>query len=113
MEVAGDDIERERALTDLEHVLIDLKKARPDQRMDASHESGPDEVPIAKRGFVLSDAELNVAVLAAQRKTNREIGQQLWITVSTVEQHLTRVYRKLGISGRSELPPHLDARRMR
>ncbi|MFD9894641.1 AAA family ATPase [Amycolatopsis sp. NPDC059027] len=56
---------------------------------------------------VLSEAELRVAQLAALGRTNREIGSTLFITVSTVEQHLTRVYRKLGVSGRSQLPAEL------
>ena len=38
-----------------------------------------------------------MAALAAQGSTNREIAAELYITVSTVEQHLTRVYRKLNI----------------
>ncbi|MFG2091963.1 AAA family ATPase [Streptomyces sp. NPDC048612] len=53
--------------------------------------------------FLLSDAEDRVALLAARGFSNRDIGQQLFITVSTVEQHLTRVYRKLGVSGRRGL----------
>jgi hypothetical protein len=44
-----------------------------------------------------------VARLAALGHTNREISQTLYITVSTVEQHLTRVYRKLGITRRADL----------
>ncbi|HTF51360.1 MAG TPA: AAA family ATPase [Pseudonocardia sp.] len=52
---------------------------------------------------VLSDAERRVAALAALGSTNREISRKLCITVSTVEQHLTRVYRKLNVKRRSEL----------
>lgn len=55
----------------------------------------------------ISDAERRVATLAALGHTNREISRQLYITVSTVEQHLTRVYRKLNVRGRSALPPEL------
>ncbi|MER5352644.1 AAA family ATPase [Kitasatospora sp. NPDC002551] len=55
--------------------------------------------PLAK----LSDSEIRVAALAAQGSTNREIAAELYITVSTVEQHLTRVYRKLNIRGRRQL----------
>ncbi|MFA1538225.1 helix-turn-helix transcriptional regulator [Actinomadura monticuli] len=50
----------------------------------------------------LSDAELRVAALAAAGHTNREISEKLYITVSTVEQHLTKVYRKLKV-GRLDL----------
>ncbi|XVQ14191.1 AAA family ATPase [Spirillospora sp. CA-255316] len=45
----------------------------------------------------LSDAQRRVAALAAAGYTNREISAKLHITVSTVEQHLTRVYRKLRV----------------
>lgn len=66
--------------------------------------AGVDEQP----GAGLSDAERRVAALAAQGQTNREISRRLFITVSTVEQHLTRVYRKLGVARRLDLPPWLE-----
>jgi DNA-binding NarL/FixJ family response regulator len=55
----------------------------------------------------LSSAEHRVAVLAALGYTNREIGRKLYITTSTVEQHLTRVYRKLKLNSRRDLPAGL------
>ena len=45
-----------------------------------------------------------VASLAALGYTNREISKKIYITVSTVEQHLTRIYRKLDVKGRGDLP---------
>ncbi|MEU7820597.1 LuxR C-terminal-related transcriptional regulator [Catellatospora sp. NPDC049133] len=51
----------------------------------------------------LTLAERQVAVLAAKGSTNRAIARELSITVSTVEQHLTRAYRKLQVVGRNEL----------
>jgi DNA-binding CsgD family transcriptional regulator len=56
---------------------------------------------------ILSDAERRVAALAAEGYTNREISTKLFITVSTVEQHLTRIYRKLNVTRRTELPASL------
>ncbi|OEJ36371.1 hypothetical protein BGK72_38530 [Streptomyces agglomeratus] len=56
----------------------------------------------------LSSSEQRVATLAAQGMTNREISAKLYLTVSTVEQHLTRVYRKLQISSRGDLPLDLE-----
>lgn len=56
---------------------------------------------------VLSDAELRVATLAAEGFTNREISGKLFITVSTVEQHLTRIFRKLSVTRRTDLPTSL------
>jgi DNA-binding CsgD family transcriptional regulator len=52
---------------------------------------------------MLSDAERRVARLAANGDSNREIARKLFITVSTVEQHLTRVYRKLNLNRRTDL----------
>ncbi|WP_432957900.1 helix-turn-helix transcriptional regulator [Micromonospora haikouensis] len=57
----------------------------------------------------LSEAERRVAALAAQGHTNRQISSKLFITVSTVEQHLTRVYRKLDVKRRTDLPARLVA----
>jgi len=52
---------------------------------------------------VLTPAEQRIAELVAEGKRNREIGQALFMSVGTVEAHLTRIYRKLGIRSRSEL----------
>jgi ATP/maltotriose-dependent transcriptional regulator MalT len=52
----------------------------------------------------LTTAERPVASLASWGHSNREIADQLCVTVSTVEQHLTRIYRKLNVTGRAELP---------
>lgn len=51
----------------------------------------------------LSPAELRVAELAANGMRNKDIADTLAITISTVEQHLTQVYRKLQIRRRTEL----------
>ncbi len=58
---------------------------------------------------MISAAEMRVAELAALGLTNQEISSSLFITVSTVEQHLTRVYRKLGIRSRTFLAERLSA----
>ena len=72
--------------------------------------TAPAEPPAAQLDLLgsLSDSERRVAVLAVHGNTNREIALKLYITVSTVEQHLTRVYRKLGIAGRQHLPMDLQ-----
>ncbi|MFC9330330.1 ATP-binding protein [Kitasatospora sp. NPDC057015] len=51
----------------------------------------------------LSDAELRVAKFAASGHSNRQIANRLFVTVSTVEQHLTRVYRKLQVTRRTDI----------
>jgi DNA-binding CsgD family transcriptional regulator/tetratricopeptide (TPR) repeat protein len=52
----------------------------------------------------LTPSERRVAEMAAAGHTNREVAQALFVTPKTVEVHLTSVYRKLGISSRSQLP---------
>ncbi|MFJ3235747.1 helix-turn-helix transcriptional regulator [Streptomyces sp. NPDC086787] len=59
----------------------------------------------------LTASERRVAELAAEGLTNRGIAARLCITASTVEQHLTRVYRKLGVTGRNGLPAELGSGR--
>jgi DNA-binding CsgD family transcriptional regulator len=51
----------------------------------------------------LTPAERRIAALVAEGLKNREIGQTLFMSVATVEAHLTRIYRKLDIRSRSEL----------
>jgi DNA-binding CsgD family transcriptional regulator len=60
----------------------------------------------------LSEAERRVAILAASGHTNREIASKLYVTVSTVEQHLTRVYRKLRVNRRADLRTQLNLGRV-
>ncbi|MFD9820181.1 helix-turn-helix transcriptional regulator [Streptomyces violascens] len=51
----------------------------------------------------LTDRERHVATLAAAGMTNDMIATELFITRRTVEFHLTRAYRKLGVTSRTEL----------
>ncbi|AEW99621.1 helix-turn-helix transcriptional regulator [Streptantibioticus cattleyicolor] len=51
----------------------------------------------------LTASQKRVALLARAGRSNRDIAGELFLTVSTVEQHLTQIYRKLGISRRIEL----------
>jgi DNA-binding CsgD family transcriptional regulator len=51
----------------------------------------------------LTASERRVAEMAATGRTNREIAQALFVTPKTVENHLSRVYTKLGVSSRREL----------
>ncbi len=51
----------------------------------------------------LTPSERRVAQMATEGQTNREIAQALFVTPKTVETHLSHIYRKLGIQGRSQL----------
>lgn len=125
-ERCGDSLGLAYALTDLSHVckslgessqaLVIAQKARvlaercraaPLQAsLAAVVEDGAPAESVSERRRPsphLSKAELRVAELAARGSTNEQIARKLFITVSTVEQHLTHVYRKLAIRRRTEL----------
>lgn len=55
----------------------------------------------------LTASERRVARMAAEGMTNREIAQALFVTMRTVEVHLTHAYQKLGVSSREKLPAAL------
>jgi DNA-binding NarL/FixJ family response regulator len=133
LDKSGDRFELARTLADLSHArralgefrqaqatkhqaLMMAKEcqAKPLRRLllsgnpaDARQATAPAE-PAADGGpSILSEAEKRVAELASKGHTNREIATKLFITVSTVEQHLTRVYRKLEVRNRKDLPASL------
>jgi ATP/maltotriose-dependent transcriptional regulator MalT len=51
----------------------------------------------------LTPTEGRVAELVAEGLSNKEVAGQLFVTVKTVERHLSRVYEKLGVRSRTEL----------
>ncbi|MCW6007477.1 helix-turn-helix transcriptional regulator, partial [Micromonospora sp. CPCC 205371] len=57
----------------------------------------------------LTVREREVARLAAAGVASKQIAEQLFLSARTVENHLQRVYRKLGITNRSELSHALQA----
>ena len=59
--------------------------------------------PRPRRDRELTSAERRVAALVAQGQTNKEVAAQLFTTTTTVEAHLTRIYRKLGMRSRTQL----------
>jgi DNA-binding CsgD family transcriptional regulator len=122
---SGDRLELARALIDLSEAhqeLGEFSRARMHARRAAAEAKACHAEPLSKllshggtfevkeprieaEGVPpLSGAERRVATLAARGYSNREIGRMLYITVSTVEQHLTRVYRKLNVGSRADLP---------
>jgi len=56
----------------------------------------------------LTASERRVAQMAAEDTSNKDIAQALFVTVKTVEMHLSRVYRKLGLSSRTQLADALS-----
>jgi DNA-binding NarL/FixJ family response regulator len=58
---------------------------------------------------LLSSREIEVAALAAAGMANREIAARLSVSVRTVENHLQRVYDKLGVARRADLTQALGS----
>jgi len=56
----------------------------------------------------LTAQELQIAQLAAAGLSNREIGERLFLSHRTIGSHLYRIFPKLGITARSQLPAALE-----
>ena len=78
--------------------LLWAEKARAELRRISGRRAPSEE---------LTETERRVAELASQGRTNKEIAAELFMGVSTVEAHLSRVYRKLGVR-RAELATSLE-----
>ncbi len=92
---------RADALARLDEIAAPRGLARILARRDAmlgapksAHRRGPGE---------LTDREREIAELVALGRTNREIGEALFLSEHTVRNHLVRIFDKLGVSRRAEL----------
>jgi DNA-binding CsgD family transcriptional regulator len=82
---------------------------RARQELRATGESSQRRAPDARDQ--LTPQELQVAQMAAEGLSNREIGQKLYLSHRTISSHLYRIFPKLGISARSELAAVLAGER--
>ncbi|MBO0806089.1 MAG: helix-turn-helix transcriptional regulator, partial [Nocardiopsaceae bacterium] len=104
-EARGERREAKRARRRASHLVRQFSEVPPGEPVHQAREGRPGGGrAAADDASELSDAERRVAALAARGYTNREIADRLYITMSTVEQHLTRSYRKLKVTSRADLP---------
>jgi len=88
---------------DAEAHLFLRQLIREERRMMARRRPpGPLAGAFAER-YGLTRREVDTVALLAEGLTNREIGQRLHISPKTVEVNLSRIYARLGISGRAAL----------
>lgn len=78
---------------------------RAGQELRSAGEGGAPQPPAS--WDLLTPQELQIAQLAATGLSNREIGQQLYLSPRTIGAHLYRIYPKLGITSRGQLRERL------
>jgi DNA-binding NarL/FixJ family response regulator len=75
-----------------------LRLQTPPQQARAAEPDGPS----AARSLGLIRRELEVLELVAAGRSNRQIGEELFITPKTAGLHVSRILAKLGVAGRGE-----------
>jgi DNA-binding CsgD family transcriptional regulator len=95
--------EAARTFEALGHVRL---AGRARRELRASGERGARGVPEA--WAQLTPQELQIAQLAADGLSNREIGERLYLSHRTVGSHLHRLFPKLGVTSRTQLPEALE-----
>ncbi len=90
------------ALDTFDHLRAAPWAERARRELRASGEHRRPQTPEARDD--LTQQERQIATLAADGRTNREIGALLFLSPRTIETHLGRVFRKLGIRDRRDLP---------
>jgi DNA-binding NarL/FixJ family response regulator len=102
---------QERLVSDVSvQTLDDLLETERDA------ERAPERIPgrpegLGGHGHRLSAHEWRVARMMLEGLTNRQIAERFMVSPRAVEQHITRIYRKLSISRRAQLAVALENER--
>jgi DNA-binding CsgD family transcriptional regulator len=83
------------------------RRAQTELRASGARLRRPDTSPRDE----LTPQELQVALVVADGVTNREAAARLFLSPKTIEVHLSRAYRKLGVRSRTELSRRIASRR--
>ena len=89
--------------------IFDRLDARPwaERARAELRASGETMTSAGNGGEQLTPQELQIALLVSQGQTNAEVGRAVFLSTRTVEFHLSRAYRKLGVASRTELTRRL------
>jgi DNA-binding CsgD family transcriptional regulator len=80
---------------------LEKEKKELDERIQYSLKVG-EKVDLNK--FDLTKSEINVVrILINDRKSNKEIADELFVSESTIKTHLNNIYKKVGVKSRGEL----------
>ena len=78
------------------------------ERCDRERRAGGVDVARTGGNSTLTPQESAVATLVAAGRTNAQAAEELFLSVKTVQYHLTRIYSKLGVRGRTELAAYVS-----
>ena len=90
----GDDSER--------HFKLAYELAPAEWLETSTGKIGHRQSPVATEISILTDRELEVVRLVAVGKSNRDIAEDLYISLSTVAHHVTNILNKTGTANRTE-----------
>ena len=115
---AGERLEAVAALRDAEHELdacgstrVRDEMRRELRRLGARAEPRGPAAPGESGVASLSKRELEIAQLATDRLTNREIAAALFLSDKTIESHLRNIFHKLGVTSRVEVARAVEEER--
>ncbi|MEN3281150.1 MAG: hypothetical protein V7607_2290 [Solirubrobacteraceae bacterium] len=109
--LGAQDLDAERNLSEAARIFQTLGAAPWRRRAVAELRARGLKIPRerARSDDLLTEAELQVARLVQQGRSNREIAMTVFLSVKTVEAYLSRIYAKTGCANRLELARAMDA----